>query len=436
MRAIGTKCLQAALALALALAPCAARADPSRADLADTLFRAGHFAEAQAQYETIVAGTPRDYHATLQLGRIALLGNRFTDAETWLQKAHALQPGETDAQVTLAEVYYREDAFDKAAAALQGIDVATNKLIQSQYGTLNVAKLQSFAGQIPYQVQGDGAANRVKLLQTEPLPLVSVRINGGKEVTFFIDTGGSEVALDSAFARELGLPDYGGVKGTFSGGQQATVSHTRIDSLGLGAWTIRNIPAVALPLRQLSDLAGGRTIDGLIGTTLFSHFLTTLDYPRGELVLRRSDAPVAAAGVRVPFWVAGDHFMVGWGQVETQPPSLMFVDTGLIGAGVKLGERMLKAAHVRLEKDKAETGAGAGGTLQTIPYTVRSLSFGAVRETNVAGLYDGPFPWETLFGFYLAGMIGHDFFRPYAVTFDFRRMEIELAGAGSSPQTR
>ncbi|MBN8909101.1 MAG: hypothetical protein J0H99_21330, partial [Rhodospirillales bacterium] len=85
---------------------------------------------------------------------------------------------------------------------------------------------------------------------------------------------------------------------------------------------------------------------------------------------------------------------------------------------------------------KAETGAGAGGTLQTIPYTVRSLSFGAVRETNVAGLYDGPFPWETLFGFYLAGMIGHDFFRPYAVTFDFRRMEIELAGAGSPPQTR
>ena len=35
------------------------------------------------------------------------------------------------------------------------------------------------------------------------------------------------------------------------------------------------------------------------------------------------------------------------------------------------------------------------------------------------GLYDGPFPWENIFGFYLAGMVGHDFFKPYAVTFDF-----------------
>ncbi|OJW19002.1 MAG: hypothetical protein BGO51_26820 [Rhodospirillales bacterium 69-11] len=421
------------MALALAVAPIAARADASQAEADDALFRAGKFADAQAQYATIAASTPRDYHATLQLGRIALLGNRFTEAEAWLMKAHALQPGETDAQVTLAEVYYREDAFDKAAAALKGIDVGKNQLIQSQYGTLNVAKLQSFAGQTPYQVQGDGSATTVKLLQTEPLPLVIVRVNGGKEVTFFIDTGGSEIALDTEFARELGVPNYGGVEGTFSGGQQATVSHTRIDSFGIGGWTIRNIPAVMLPLRQLSELAGGRTIDGLIGTTLFSHFLTTLDYPRGELVLRKKEAPFAPSGVRVPFWMAGDHFMVGWGQVDTQPPSLMFVDTGLIGAGVKLGETMLKAARIKLETDKAQTGAGAGGTLRTVPYTVRSVSFGAVRETEVPGLYDGPFPWEHLFGFYLAGMLGHDFYRPYAVTFDFDRMEIDLARGGGAP---
>ena len=28
---------------------------------------------------------------------------------------------------------------------------------------------------------------------------------------------------------------------------------------------------------------------------------------------------------------------------------------------------------------------------------------------NVQGLYDGPFPWENMFGFHLAGMVGHDF---------------------------
>ena len=45
-----------------------------------------------------------------------------------------------------------------------------------------------------------------------------------------------------------------------------------------------------LPLRQLSEGFGVKQIDGIIGTTLFYHFLTTMDYPHGELVLRRKDA--------------------------------------------------------------------------------------------------------------------------------------------------
>jgi hypothetical protein len=188
-----------------------------------------------------------------------------------------------------------------------------------------------------------------------------------------------------------------------------------------------------LPLRQLSEGLGAKQIDGIIGTTLFYHFLATLDFPHGELVLRRKNATnlkqfVAASrkSVAVPFWIAGDHFMVGWGRVETLPPALLFVDTGLAGAGVKLAESVIKEAGIKLEEDKASTGAGGGGTLKIVPYVVRRLSFGPVQEVNVPGLYDGPFPWENLFGFHLAGMVGHDFFKRYAVTFDFESMKLVL----------
>jgi predicted aspartyl protease len=418
--------------LLVMLAPFAAWADQTTNDSADQLFQAGKFVEAGQQYAQIAASHPDDYHAALQLGRIALFSNRFDEAEMWLQKANALRPDETDSGVTLAEVYYRQDEFDKAIDALNGIDVSTNQLINTTYPTLNVAKLQSFIGQTPYEVQG-GQSTRIKLLQTDPLPLLSVRVNGSQEVTFFIDTGGSEVALDSEFAQELGVPNYGSVQGTFSGGQQAAVTHTRIDSLTLGGWTVKNLPAVMLPLRQLSDIAGGRQINGIIGTTLFYHFLTTLDLPHDQLVLRKRIAashkqPAPDKSVAVPFWLTSDHFMVGRGQVETQPPSLLFVDTGLIGAGVKLAESMIKNAGITLEYDKATTGAGAGGTLTTVPYVVHHLSFGNVHENNVQGLYDGPFPWENTFGFYLAGMVGHDFFRPYALTFDFQKMQIRIDG--------
>jgi hypothetical protein len=61
-----------------------------------------------------------------------------------------------------------------------------------------------------------------------------------------------------------------------------------------------------------------------------------------------------------------------------------------------------------------------------VPYTVHQLSFGDIKEDNVPGLYHGRFPWENMFGFHLAGMVGDDFFKSYAVTFDFQNMQIFL----------
>jgi Tfp pilus assembly protein PilF len=405
----------------------------SKIEPADLLFQAGKFADAGKLYSQIVAQNSKDYSATLQLGRVALLSNRLDDAQKWLEKAIALKPGDADAKVMLAEAFYRRDDFQKAAAALNGVDVSSNKLIIEQYPALNIAKLESFKSQTAYELHGNGRSTRVKFVKTDPLPVVTVRVNGGDEVTFFIDTGGSEVALDTDFAKGLGVPQFGAVQGTFSGGQHAEVQQGRIESLTLGDWTIKNLPAVMLPLRQLSKGFGVKQIDGIIGTTLFYHFLATMDYPRGELVLRRKDvssleefikSPIKR--VAVPIWMASDHFMVGWGRVETLPSTLLFVDSGLMGAGVKLAESVIKQAGIKLEENKAEEGAGGGGTLKIVPYTVHQLSFGEIKEENVPGLYDGPFPWENMFGFHLAGMVGHDFLKPYAVTFDFQDMQIFL----------
>jgi hypothetical protein len=140
-----------------------------------------------------------------------LLSNRLDDAQKWLEQAILLWPGEADAKVMLAEAFYRRTDFERAAAALNGVDVSSNKLIISQYPTLNVAKLESFKGQTPYEVHGAGTTTRLKFVRTDPLPMVSVRVNGGDEVTFFIDTGGSEVALDTGFAGELQVPQFGAV---------------------------------------------------------------------------------------------------------------------------------------------------------------------------------------------------------------------------------
>jgi predicted Zn-dependent protease len=141
------------VALVVILAPCSfsGQATPqpkqSEIDTANRLFQVGKFAEAGRLYSRMAAQNPKDYSATLQLGRIALLSNRLDDAQKWLEEAIALQPGDADAKVMLAEAFYRRDDFQKAAASLNGVKVSTNKLITSQYPTLNIAKLESFKDQ-------------------------------------------------------------------------------------------------------------------------------------------------------------------------------------------------------------------------------------------------------------------------------------------------
>jgi hypothetical protein len=196
---------------------------------------------------------------------------------------------------------------------------------------------------------------------------------------------------------------------------------------------LKNLPVAVLALRQLSEGFGVKRIDGVIGTNLLYHFLATLDYPNGELILRRKNSEnlkqfviSSSKRIAVPFWIASDHFMVAWGRVNTMQPTLLFIDSGLAGAGVKLAQSVIKEAGIKLEESKASEGAGGGGKLRLVPYSVRQVSLGDVRENDVQGLYDGPFPWEDSFGFHLAGMVGHEFLKPYAVTFDFDNMQIYL----------
>jgi hypothetical protein len=415
--------LATALTFLLVLLP--GNANQTDLNPADNLFKAGKFAEAEKAYAQIAARDPANLASQLQLGRIALLANHLDQAQLLLKKVLALQPGNADAKIMLAEVFYRHDNFAEAANAMTGLGPSDHEKL-ANVSTLNRAKLESFKGLVPYEIHGPGDITRLKFVKRDPLPLVKVRINGGKEVLFFIDTGGAELALDTAFAKELGIPQFGAVQGTFSGGQHAAVQNGRVDSVAVGDWVVRNVPVQELALRQLSQAFGIQALDGCIGTIFLSHFLSTIDFRNGELVLRRkSERQNLNPGSKqtdVPFWMAGDHFIVGWGKVNTLPPALLFVDTGVAGAGAKLAPSVLHQAGIKLDEKQASAGQGGGGSFTTVPYVVQQLSFGNIRETNVTGVFDGAYPWEHSLGFFLAGSVGHDFVAPYSVTFDFSRM--------------
>lgn len=399
---------------------------------ADDAFKAGKFANAEKWYAQVVAADSKNYAACVRLGEIALLSNRFPEAEKWLKKALEIRADDAVAKTLLAETYYRQDDFEHAAEMLKTPGTGENPG-RTHFSSLDYEKLASFKGQTPYQLSGSGEAVRLKLLRTDPLPLVAVRINGGKEVVFFVDTGGAEIGLDTAFAKELALPLWkSSDAGTFADRPHIESFHSRIDSIAVGDWAVKNVPVQVLGLRALSSTLGVPRIDGVLGTIFLYHFLSTIDYTAGELVLRKRTAEnlrrlwavQARKSVSAPFWMAADHFIVGWGRVGALPPTLFFLDSGLAGADVNFPDSTLQAANIVLDNGKAEKGQGTAGTFESIPYVVPEVLFAGLAEQQVKGLRNGPLFWEDGLGFHIGGMIGHEFLRTHAVTFDFDGMAL------------
>ena len=393
----------------------------SKIEPADSLFRAGEFTKAENSYIKLLSEDPENYQALVRLGYIALLADRFDDAQKWLTKAIKLKPNESIPKSLLAEVFYRRDEFQQAAPLVRGI------------GREAMAKkLESFKDVSPYQIEGEAEAVNLRFVITDPLPVVQVQVNESDLVNFFIDTGGAEVIIDTEFAKEIGAVQFGSQMGTFAGGKQAGFQHGRVDSLALGDFTVKNLPVHIMDVRRFSQpIFRGRRVDGIIGTVLLYHFLATIDYPEGQLVLRRKTEQnlkqiEKKAKIIVPFWMAGDHYMVAWGKVSNSQPMLFLVDTGLAGGGFTCPESTIKKANIKLQEDKAGEGIGGGGKVRVVPFVVDELTLGDAREHNIQGLYTDNFPSENSFGFHIGGLISHGFFKHYALTLDFAKMRYFL----------
>lgn len=410
---------------ALALPPCGAavsRGITQDIAQADGLFHQGQFDKAEPLYARVAAADAASFEAALGLGRIYLLRNDLDAAETWLRKAMELKPGEQELQALTGEVHYRRDEYEKAAPFFE----AAGQKPKAE-------KLRAFKGIKPFLIESGPEMTSVKFVRTDPLPTVKVTVNG-REGTFLIDTGGWELHVNPAFAEKCGLKPLGEQQtATYAGGQRAAVDQAVADSVGLGEFRLRNVPVV-IPVG-----AGARPVDGIIGTVVLYHFLFTLDYPGGELVLRRRTPEMsrsvraeadAAGAARMPFWFAGDHFVYAWGTVNGAGPYLFFVDTGMGGGGFDCPESVIKEANIKLP-EKGLTGQGGGGPVTVYPFAA-DLTLGEAKETGVRGLHGAIPPGrDDRFGFRSGGLISHGFFRPYAVTFDFLSMTLYMTKAAA-----
>ncbi|MCP5144760.1 MAG: aspartyl protease family protein [Gammaproteobacteria bacterium] len=350
-------------------------------------FSQGKFEEAEQSFRAALEKNPGDARALAGLARAALFDDKVDEAINLADKALAISPGDPVATRTRMIALERKAAF--------GPD------------TFNFTLDRPVA---------------IKFDQIDPLPVVSVTI-GTRQAKFLLDTGGPNVTVTRALAEELGLPLTDGPMGTFAGGRQARTQRTLIPEFALGSLKISNVPAGVLEL-------GGMPVDGIIGSGLLMHFLSTIDYCNGELILApRADSATfqqqaSATGANVGrMWLMGDHFILTRARFNDAPEGIFMVDTGFAGGGLLGTREALEEAGIEIDASKVVTGIGGGGAVQGIPF-VASATWGNLTRDNITGRYNLGGGQFGIFPFRMNGMLSHQFFRTSRLTFDFETMRM------------
>jgi len=389
-----------AAALSVVAPATAARAATAAGPDADRLFAAGYFAAADRAYATTLRQDPADARAWAQRGYIALLSNRFAAAERFLSRAIKLDSTDTVSMTRLADCYVRQDDFGPAVRLL------------AEAGDRIDSTLYSAVSGSPYLITG-ADSGPVAFQTLDPLPSVTASVNGAA-APFTLDTGAT-FTFSAAMASAAGIRPLTTVLVDHGRGPVTTYVGV-VDSLRIGAVEIANVPVMWDDVSFIAAPGDGEPV-GVIGTTIFYRFQTTMDYAGRALTLRRA-APEPGL-VTAPLWLAPDHFIFSWGRVGESVPGPVLIDTGGVGLGAVLSTAQAAAGQVVPDYAAPESDLG----VTCYPCTAE-VALGQMRR-GVPGVV-GPFTSTGGFGFNATGTLSHEFFKPSSITFDFRAMTLTV----------
>ncbi|MGW6059020.1 tetratricopeptide repeat protein [Streptomyces sp. NPDC055189] len=387
---------------------------------ADALFEAGEFEEAGRAYERVLDKDPGNLHAARRRGYIGLLAGKFPDAEKYLTTALGLAPGDKETHLLLGDCYLRQDKLALSAPHWRAA------------GEKAYARWFAAVGGEPYQVHGDAA--RLPLQQMDPMPLIEASVNGGPVKRFTFYTGASNLSLSAAVAKEAGLRPVARQKVVFEGGA-IWAYYGILDSFRLGGIELRNVP-VGWSSTESGQEAGSGGSDGMIGTWVFQHLLTTFDYAGRQLILRRRTPEAArkarAAALRagaepLPLWLT-EQYLHTRGSIAGSRTGVVGVNFGGSGgesAAVLFG-RTAEQLGVRTDHDRPIGTFAHSHPAVTYPCYPAEIRLGNAAARNI---YCETHPQAALapYGFDVRAAFFHTFHKPYNITVDFTDMKLYIA---------
>ncbi|MCM3905438.1 MAG: aspartyl protease family protein [Pyrinomonadaceae bacterium] len=424
--------------------------------LGQAILASGNFRESVEEFRTALSIKEDDPLAVAGLAMVDFYENRLEPCIRALRRAVSLSPDEPDFIFNLGQAAARSEMYKEAADAYERFLIIAPKTDADRRARIRglIDFLRYLGKQGSLYVPGGRDNTVVSFVSVDSRPILTVRVNGQKDpLRFVLDTGSGMSVISDGTAQRLGIRPVarGGLARAVGGGGKFEIVYGFLDSLEIGEVKVENVPVY---IRRFFD--DKTPVDGYLGLSMISKFITAVDYGERTFTLARQrqsgsldlvQTPAAAdltpalksqnaRAVEIPLRTTSSGFLSGEVYVQGIDKPLNFIiDTG---ASISVISEKL-AALEELSNYSTPTrmrvfgAAGVAEDVKTMRLPSVMLGTFSREQVNVAVL-DLESVNETA-GFIQDGILGGNFLRHFRVSFDFRRGVIRLEPLNQSARS-
>lgn len=395
--------------------------------LGKVLLESGNFRDAEISFRNALLIDKKEPFAWAGYGMLDFYENRLKESVKKLRTANYYKSNEPDFVYALARISARAEKYKQAADAYRKFLRISNRRDRERRERIKgLIRFLEFLNrrQSLYDVGGE-KQTRVPIKLVGNRPVIQVRINRkDKPLNFVLDTGSGMTVISEKTADRLGINTVarGGKARAIGGSGKFDIVYGFLKAVEIGDVQVRNVP---IYIRKFHGSIG--QIDGYIGISVLSKFLTTIDYGRLEFTLIRKpeDTLLEMGEIPLPLRLTMSGFLSGTVKVKGIEEQLNFiVDTG---ASVSvISDHLARQSSIsRYERDRKLRVIGAAGITEDVPaYTLPRVTIGSFsRDSLMAVALNLDIINETT-GFEQAGILGGNFLKNYRITFDFKNSKV------------
>ncbi|HLA95536.1 MAG TPA: aspartyl protease family protein [Pyrinomonadaceae bacterium] len=423
---------QRRLVEAYELAAAVLKAEPKNsyafAILGATYLSAGRFKDARIFCVNAIKIDRREALAWAGLGMLDFYENEIGESLNNLVEAVYHDPDQADYLYALAQVSARAEKYKEAAQAYEDfLRVSRNADDERRARIRGLINFLKFLGSRSSLYQTAGAENtQVPFELVGNRPIIKLRVNGrSEELNFVLDTGSGISVISDETAKALNIKSItkGGFAKGIGGDGKFEIVYGFLREVDIGDVAVKSVPV------YIRKFHSDGKIDGYIGLSLISKFLTTIDYGTQTFGLQKKDSIVDAAfnaeGMSLPLRLTSSGFLSGEVQLEgIEAPLNFIVDTGASVSVISddIATHTSMVPHVRSERMRV---IGSAGITEDVPsFLLPKISFGAHSRKSITAIALDLDLINEASGFEQAGILGGNFLKNYRMTFDFKNSKV------------